>query len=82
MTNEELEKHFVRPVTDRKRLNEELEVVRNNSSGIDLINYFLVLADIINYARSQGIFIGLSRGSAGGSLLSYVMGITSVDPLI
>lgn len=81
MTNEELAKYYVRPVKDWDRLNSELKVVRENESGIDLINYFLVLADIISYARKQGIFVGLGRGSAAGSYLTYILGITGVNPL-
>jgi DNA polymerase-3 subunit alpha len=43
--------------------------------------YFLVVADFINWAKSQGIRVGPGRGSAAGSMASYVMGITELDPL-
>jgi DNA polymerase-3 subunit alpha len=43
--------------------------------------YFLVVADFINWAKSQGIAVGPGRGSAAGSLVSYAMGITDLDPL-
>lgn len=43
--------------------------------------YFLVVADFIAWARSQGIRVGPGRGSAAGSLASYAMGITELDPL-
>jgi DNA polymerase-3 subunit alpha len=43
--------------------------------------YFLVVADLINYARSVGIRVGPGRGSAAGSLVAYVLGITNVDPI-
>jgi DNA polymerase III subunit alpha len=43
--------------------------------------YFLIIQDTVVWAKSQGILVGPSRGSVGGSLLAYVMGITEVDPL-
>ena len=43
--------------------------------------YFLVVADFINYAKSKGIPVGPGRGSAAGSLVAYVLGITDVDPI-
>ncbi len=43
--------------------------------------YFLVVGDLINYARSVGIHVGPGRGSAAGSLVAYSMGITNIDPI-
>ncbi|MDP9417354.1 MAG: DNA polymerase III subunit alpha [Actinomycetota bacterium] len=43
--------------------------------------YFLVVADFINWAKSQGIRVGPGRGSAAGALVAYAMGITDLDPL-
>ncbi|WP_265523348.1 DNA polymerase III subunit alpha [Oerskovia flava] len=43
--------------------------------------YFLVVADFINWAKAQGIRVGPGRGSAAGSMASYLMGITELDPL-
>jgi DNA polymerase-3 subunit alpha len=45
------------------------------------INYFLVVADFIQYARREGIPVGPGRGSGAGSLLSYSLAITTIDPL-
>ena len=45
------------------------------------INYFLVVWDFINFARNENIPVGPGRGSGGGSLLAYVLGITTIDPL-
>ena len=45
------------------------------------INYFLVVADFIQYARNTGIPVGPGRGSGAGSLLAYSLKITTVDPL-
>ncbi|NIM47110.1 MAG: DNA polymerase III subunit alpha [Candidatus Aenigmarchaeota archaeon] len=43
--------------------------------------YFLVVADFVNWAKSQGILVGPGRGSAAGSIVSYVLGITDLNPL-
>jgi DNA polymerase-3 subunit alpha len=44
-------------------------------------SYFLIVADLINYARSVGIRVGPGRGSAAGSLVAYVLRITDIDPI-
>src|SRR5260370_8948489 len=43
--------------------------------------YFLVVADFINWAKNNGVAVGPGRGSAAGSIVSYAMGITDLDPL-
>ncbi len=48
---------------------------------MDYGGYFLVVRDIVDYARRSGIPVGPGRGSAAGSLLCYVLGITDVNPL-
>ena len=60
----------------KKRLEYELEVI--NSKGY--APYFLIVADLINFARSQKIMTN-TRGSAAGSVVSYVLSITNVDPI-
>ncbi|WHE87022.1 DNA polymerase III subunit alpha [Lachnoanaerobaculum gingivalis] len=45
------------------------------------IDYFLIVWDYINYARSKGISVGPGRGSAAGSVVSYCLGITDIDPI-
>ena len=59
------------------RLKYELDVI--NKMGF--CNYFLVVSDYVSYAKSQGILVGPGRGSAAGSLVSYVLGITTIDPI-
>ncbi len=60
-----------------ERLNHELEVIVK----MGFANYFLVVYDFIKYAKSKGILVGPGRGSAAGSLVSYTLGITDIDPL-
>nr|APP88023.1 DNA polymerase III subunit alpha [Paulinella micropora]AQX44790.1 DNA polymerase III subunit alpha [Paulinella micropora] len=59
------------------RLNYELKVI--NEMGFP--TYFLVVWDYIRFAREQGIPVGPGRGSAAGSLVAYVLGITNIDPV-
>lgn len=60
-----------------ERLDYELEVI--NKMGY--VDYYLIVSDFINYARSQGIPVGPGRGSGAGSLAAYCMGITGIDPM-
>lgn len=46
-----------------------------------LAPYFLIVADLVAYAREKGIPVGPGRGSAAGSLVVYALGITDVDPI-
>lgn len=59
------------------RLKVEIEVLRKG----DVIDYFLSLYDIIQFAKRENILTGIGRGSAGGSLVAYLLGIIRVDPL-
>jgi len=61
----------------RARLAEELEVIKNKQFG----PYFLVVRNMINWAKQEGIMVGPGRGSAAGSLLCYALGITDIDPI-
>jgi DNA-directed DNA polymerase III PolC len=62
-----------------ERLKEELSVIHTN--GVyDLTPYFLPIRDVLNHYRENGLLTGPGRGSAGGSLLCYLMGITQIDP--
>ena len=68
-------KSFPREV--RERLDRELEIItRTGYSG-----YFLITWDFVDWAKRQGIPVGPGRGSASGSIVSYSLGITNVDPL-
>ena len=59
------------------RLQEELEVIKDKKFA----SYFLVVADMINWAKDNNIMVGPGRGSAAGSLVCYTLGITDVDPI-
>lgn len=61
----------------RDRLDSEIYVIESSNN----IDYFLILWDIVNEAKISGIQTGVGRGSAGGSLVSYLMGITTIDPM-
>ena len=60
-----------------KRLEYELRIIKQ----MGYVDYFLIVWDFIRYARENGIMVGPGRGSAAGSLTSYCLNITSVDPL-
>ena len=61
----------------RDRLNYELEVIRT----MGYVDYFLIVWDFIKYAKDHGIKVGPGRGSAAGSIVSYCLGITTIDPI-
>lgn len=61
----------------RARVDYELEVI--NTKGY--ATYFLIVQDFVQWAKNQGIYVGPGRGSAAGSLVSYSLGITTIDPL-
>ncbi|HXK51558.1 MAG TPA: DNA polymerase III subunit alpha [Caldisericia bacterium] len=61
----------------RQRLEYELNVIES----MDFVDYFLVVQDFIRYAREKDIAVGPGRGSAAGSIVSYLLRITDLDPL-
>lgn len=61
----------------KDRLDYELSVIANMGWS----SYFLIVADIVNWAKEQGIVVGPGRGSAAGSYVCYLTGITNLDPL-
>lgn len=61
----------------RKRLEKEVYILEST----DNIDYLLVQYDTVNWARRNGILVGCGRGSAGGSLVLYLLGITLIDPI-
>ena len=61
----------------KKRLLYELDVIKK----MGFANYFLIVYDYVKYAKKSGILVGPGRGSAGGSLVAYALGIIDVDPI-
>lgn len=60
------------------RLDEELQIIKDKKFA----PYFLVVRNMINWAKKEGIIVGPGRGSSAGSLLCYALGITDIDPII
>ncbi len=61
----------------RKQLDYELGII----TDMGFVDYFLIVQDYVNFAKSAGIPVGPGRGSAAGSVVSYCLGITDVDPM-
>lgn len=75
---EGLDKHYGNPSQELKeRLEYELNVIKN----MGYVDYFLIVWDFIKYAKDNGIAVGPGRGSAAGSIVSYCLEITNIDPL-
>ena len=78
LTYEGLEKKYPE-ITDevRNRAETELQIIHDQG----FVEYFLVVWDYVNYARTHGISVGPGRGSGAGSIVAYAISITLVDPL-
>jgi len=63
--------------TYKERLQEELQVIADKNFA----SYFLVVGDMVSWAKTNEIMVGPGRGSAAGSLVCYLLGITEVDPI-
>ncbi len=75
---EGLEKRYGEPTEELKeRLKYELNTIHN----MGYVDYFLIVWDFINYAKTHGIAVGPGRGSAAGSIVSYCLEITDIDPI-
>lgn len=61
----------------QERLDYELSVIKK----MGFVDYFLIVYDYVLYAKKNGILVGVGRGSAAGSLVSYTLGITDIDPI-
>ncbi len=70
--------HYPKASADhRKRLAYELQIIKQ----VGFSSYFLIVADFVNEAKRRGITVGPGRGSAAGSIVSYSLGITGIEPL-
>lgn len=65
------------PKIYQERLKKELNIIND----MNFCNYFLIVQDYVKFAKENGILVGPGRGSAAGSLVSYVLDITDIDPI-
>lgn len=73
-----LQERYENPGKDlTDRLDYELDTIK----GMGFVDYFLITWDFIKYARDNNIMVGPGRGSAAGSIVSYTLGITNIDPI-
>lgn len=72
-----LERHYGSDEAASARLEEELSII----DQLGFNDYFLIVQDFVQFAKNEDIVVGPGRGSAAGSLVSYLLGITNVDPL-
>ncbi len=79
LTEKGLREKFGENITQqhKERMEYELGVIEKTGFA----SYFLIVADFVNWAKSQGIVVGPGRGSAAGSFVSYLTGITNIDPI-
>lgn len=78
LANEGLRKRYERQTPElQARLDYEIDVI----SRMGFAGYFLVVADLVHYAKTHGVSVGPGRGSAAGSLVSYCLAITDIDPI-
>ncbi len=74
-----LKKRFKNQVPQSHQVQADYEIKVINQMGFP--SYFLVVADLVRYAKENGIRVGPGRGSAGGSVVAFALGITELDPL-
>ena len=79
LSSDGLQKRYDAPIpaAAKKRLDYELDIIQKTGFA----HYFLIVQDLVNWAKTNGIVVGPGRGSAAGSLVSYLLNITEVDPL-
>lgn len=65
------------PVKYQERLDYELKIIND----MNFTDYFLIVYDVIRYAKKEGIYVGPGRGSSAGSLVAYCLGIVEIDPI-
>ena len=78
LLKEKLSQRFLNP---EKKVTERLEYELGVIEKTKFADYFLIVQDFVNWAKEHGIVVGPGRGSAAGSLASYILGITDIDPL-
>ena len=79
LTEKGLQKKYGENITKEHRDRMEYELGIIEKTGFP--SYFLIVQDFVNWAKQQGIVVGPGRGSAAGSFVSYLIGITNIDPI-
>jgi DNA polymerase-3 subunit alpha len=69
------------PEGEEEKYRERIEYEKYVVESTDNVDYFLIQREEINWAKEHGILTGIGRGSAGGALILYLLGITFIDPL-
>jgi len=78
LTEEGFLRRYPKPTQEHKeRMNYEIKII----DQVGFSGYFLIVADFVNEAKRRGITVGPGRGSAAGSIVSYCLGITGLDPI-
>lgn len=79
LSEEGLKKRYSDPLPEdvRERFEFEFSVIKN----MGFASYFIIVQDFVNFAKDKGILVGPGRGSAAGSIISYALRITDIDPL-
>lgn len=78
LVEEKIPGRYPKPTKEIKdRIKYELDIICNKGFA----TYFLIVQDVVNWAKEQGIRVGPGRGSVAGSIISYILRITSIDPL-
>ncbi|MGN1001247.1 MAG: DNA polymerase III subunit alpha [Oscillospiraceae bacterium] len=72
---------FAKRFPDRPEVRKQLEYELDMIARMGFVDYFLIVSDFVGYAKSRQIPVGPGRGSAAGSVVSYCLGITDVDPI-
>ena len=72
---------FARRFPSRPEVRQQLDYELDMIARMGFVDYFLIVSDFIAYAKSKNIPVGPGRGSAAGSVVSYCLGITDVDPI-
>ncbi len=75
------EKGFAERFPDRPQVHQQLDYELSMIEKMGFVDYFLIVSDFIGYAKRNGIPVGPGRGSAAGSVVSYCLYITDVDPI-
>jgi len=72
---------FIKRYGENAEVHAQLDYELNMIERMGFVDYFLIVSDFVGYAKSKGIPVGPGRGSAAGSVVSYCLGITDVDPI-